>query len=238
MGIIRSGIYDKSTLLLKKAGNINHFVETGTYYGNTSLWAAEHFDSVETIEFCEEIFQEAQNKLKNYKNIKCHYGDSRVILEKIIHQSNNNMLFWLDAHWSSGNTYGENDQCPLLKELEIIFSDNRDHIILIDDARTFIHPPMLPNDPSQFPSIEDIINAIPKNKFHILIFEDIIYVIPLSIWNNDTILFFQNEAKRFDEEYHKMSSFYKKHSKINDIGLKKYVYLEIKKRIKKICTRN
>ena len=69
MGIIRSGIYDKSTLFLKKAGNINHFVETGTYYGNTSLWAAEHFDSVETIEFCEEIFQEAQNKLKNYKEV-------------------------------------------------------------------------------------------------------------------------------------------------------------------------
>ena len=230
MGIIRSGIHDKTTLFLKEVGCIDHFVETGTYYGNTALWASNHFKYVETVEFCKEIFDKAKENLKQQGNIMCYYGDSRVILDQILSQSTDKILFWLDAHWSSGNTFGENDQCPLLKELEMIFSDKREHIIMVDDARTFLSPPMPPNDPKQFPTIKELMDAIPHERFHTLILEDVIYVIPLNIWNKDTELFFQNEAKRADEYSFAKKKFYDKYSEIEKKGLKAYVIGEIKKK--------
>lgn len=230
MGIIRSGIYDKATLFLKEAGGIDHFVETGTYYGKTALWASNHFKYVETVEFCKDIFEATREKLKQQSNIVCYYGDSRVVLNRILTQSTDRILFWLDAHWSSGNTYGEKDQCPLLNELDTIFSDNRNNVIMIDDARTFLCPPMLPNDPKQFPTIKELMDAIPHNRFHTMIIEDVIYVIPLSIWNKDTELFFQKEATRADEQLFAKSQFYDKYSEIEKIGLKAFVIGKIKKK--------
>jgi hypothetical protein len=70
------------------------------------------------------------------------YGDSREELGPIIEREDN-ILFWLDAHWSGGETYGESDQCPLIKELEVIFrySKEKNFAILIDDVRLFLAPP-------------------------------------------------------------------------------------------------
>ena len=231
MGLIRSGIYDKATLFLKEMSGIRHFVETGTYYGNTTKWAASHFDKVDTVEYCEEIFKEAKKSLEQFSNVHCAYGDSREFLKDIVAQFSDRMIFWLDAHWSSANTYGENDQCPLLDELATIFSDNREHIIMIDDARTFLSPPMPPNDPPQFPTIKDLMDAIPHDRFHVIISEDVVYVLPHSIWNKKTELFFQNEAKRIDEQYFAKSNFYDKYSEIDTIGLRKFVIGKIKNKI-------
>ena len=74
------------------------------------------------------------------------------------HKSNS--LFWLDTHWCSSNSYGEEDQCPLMKEIEIINTSKADSIILIDDARLFLSPPPLPNSSHFYPGIAEVIEKL------------------------------------------------------------------------------
>ena len=46
-------------------------------------------------------------------------------------------LFWLDAHYSGGETAQGPEDSPIMKELHFIFNHRKDHCILIDDARCF-----------------------------------------------------------------------------------------------------
>lgn len=54
MGVIRLGPPTELVLELKKKYNIQCFIEAGTYYGVTALWAAQHFNQVKTIELSQE----------------------------------------------------------------------------------------------------------------------------------------------------------------------------------------
>jgi hypothetical protein len=110
--------------------------------------------------------------------IIAYLGDSRKILNSII-ENEDNILFWLDAHWSGGNTYGENDECPLIEELNVIFKFKKNYAILIDDARLFLAPPPLPHNFLNWPLILDISNTIPKD-FDLLIHDYVIHIFPIS----------------------------------------------------------
>ena len=183
------GIPQNVVLFLKKETKSNCFIETGTYYGGTTKWASKHFDKVYTVENSESIFKEVQPILSGFKNIESLFGHSKDVLAKIIGDINTNSIFWLDAHWCSGETYGENDQCPLLEELEIINNQNAENCILIDDARLFLSPPPLPNDFKQYPSLDEINRILNKNNNrYIAVFEDVIFAIPIH---------YQNEFKSF-----------------------------------------
>ena len=46
-------------------------------------------------------------------------------------------LFWLDAHYSGGETAQGPEDSPIMKELDFILNHRSDHCILIDDARCF-----------------------------------------------------------------------------------------------------
>ncbi len=76
---------------------------------------------------------------------------------------NDNILFGLYAHWSGGETYGEDDECPLLDELEIIFGYDKNYAILIDDARLFLAPPPHPHNIQAWPSLTDILRILPMD---------------------------------------------------------------------------
>ena len=180
MGIIRMGPPENLVLLIKDNYKISTFVETGTFKGNTARWAAKHFNQIITIENSQEYYNELINtKIKN-ENIEFLYGDSRLHLETIINKVQEPAIFWLDSHWCGGSSFGENDQCPLLKELSIINSSNFDHFILIDDARLFLSPPPCPNDLSYWPTILTICELLSENNHnrYVVIFEDVIIAVP------------------------------------------------------------
>ena len=143
---------------------------------------SSYFEKVFTIEKSEYMYEIAQEELKGYSNIKLLKGDSREVLPKILSLHLNNILFWLDAHWSGGKTYGEDDECPLVDELQIIFSEcyGKNYAILIDDARLFLAPPPLPHNWRKWPTIVDIVKLVPE-KFDLLIFNDVIYIYPETI---------------------------------------------------------
>ena len=178
MGVIRMGPPSNLVLYCAEKYNIKHFVETGTFKGGTTSWASEHFDSVDTIENSKSIYDETSERLSHLKNVNFHFGDTRDLLKKIINKQGK-ALFWLDAHWCDGLTYGIEDQCPILDELDIINQKAEEHFILIDDARLFFSPPPSPNISSYWPTIDEICMHINKQeRKYITVVDDVIVALP------------------------------------------------------------
>lgn len=170
------GIPENIAVYIKDTFKINQFIETGTYMGGTAVWASQHFKNVYTIEFSESLYRNVSQKFKHIDNINFIFGDSREALKSLSNTFVEPALFWLDAHWCSGESYGESDQCPLIEELKIINNSLVNNFILIDDARLFLAPPPKPNDIKYYPNIQDIISCL-KNQY-ILVYEDVIFIVP------------------------------------------------------------
>jgi hypothetical protein len=181
MGAVTFGIPKKLVCLIREHFSIEIFVETGTFRGKTSKWAAGIFREVTTIENSKELFESASKTLKNYNNIHPLFGSSPVQLRKVIAGINQPALFWLDAHWCGGSTFGEEDPCPLLEEIRIIKESEYDHILMIDDARFFLKPPPKPQDPDLWPGLKEILELLNKDdKYFTFISEDVIVSLPVS----------------------------------------------------------
>ena len=181
MGIIRMGPPQDILCYLKKTGNIDVLIETGTYYGATAVWAATHFGQVKTIEYSADIYKETSTKHADKTNIEFRFGDSRQQLAELVPQLQEPVLFWLDAHWCSFGSYGQTDQCPLLDELDIILASPFEHIVLIDDARLFLCPPPAPNLPAHYPDIAAVLKTVSAKNMHSIIYEDVIICVPASM---------------------------------------------------------
>lgn len=188
MGLVNFGVPKKEAEFLKNSLNLDVFVEGGTYTGGTAKEMSDTFNKVYTIEKSDIMFDKAKNNLKNISNIKILKGDTREHLKKIL-EDNNNFLFWLDAHWSGGDTYGEKDECPLIEELKIIFQYDKNYVILIDDARLFLAPPPFPLKIENWPSLVDILRVLPVT-WELLELEDVIYLFPKKV-NNEFKIFIQ-----------------------------------------------
>ena len=189
MGLINFGVPEEEIEFLKHIMKLDVFVEGGTYKGGTAKSMGEKFRKIFTIEKSDIMFEIAKENLKDTNNITLLKGDTREHLDSII-VNNENILFWLDAHWSGGDTYGEEDECPLIEELNIIFKYNKNYVILIDDARLFLAPPPYPHNFNNWQSLTDIMKAIPKS-WELIEFEDVIYLFPKEI-NNEFKSFLQN----------------------------------------------
>lgn len=116
-----------------------HFLETGTHTGKTILLLASRFKKLITIEISEYYFNLSSNEFKNchLENIEPYLGDSSVLLWDIIKNIDANFIYWLDGHWSSGDTGRGKKDCPLIEEITAISKRNRDEIIIIDDCSMF-----------------------------------------------------------------------------------------------------
>ena len=176
MGLINFGVPEEETKFLKDSMKLDVFVEGGTYKGGTAKNMSNKFRKVYTIEKSDIMFDEAKKNLKDIENVVMLKGDTREHLQYIL-EKNDNILFWLDAHWSGGDTYGEEDECPLVEELEIIFKYDKNYVILIDDARLFLAPPPYPHKIENWPSLTNILQVIPMN-WELIEFEDVIYLFP------------------------------------------------------------
>lgn len=192
MGLITFGFPPDIVLWLRERLKLNVFVEAGTYRGDSALFASNMFCRVITIEKSDLLFIKSKNRLENFANIACYNGCTRDHI--VAHLSiGDSPLFWLDAHWSGGVTAGQDDECPILDELYLIFNLGLDSLaILIDDARLFTAPPPKPHDSSQWPRIDQIAKALPDN-YAMYLFNDVIYVVPDCV-ADDFSNFLQNIA--------------------------------------------
>ena len=211
MGIIRMGPPWPIVLEITSIFDLTDFIETGTYSGNTALEAALHFNKVVTIENSETYYNEVIDKHGKVHNIEFVFGDSRTVLKKIIPNLDKPAVFWLDGHWCGGESYGKQDQCPLIDEIEIINSSDHAHFLFIDDARLFMSPPPIPNEIKQWPNISEVIYSISAglHDYYIVIFEDVIVAVP-------------EYSKKFISEYCQ---------KINTIQWKEYGKAQMESRV-------
>lgn len=181
MGLTRMGPPPQLITKLATDFSIKNFVETGTYKGNTAIWASQYFNKVLTLEYSRELYDEAVRQFHSISNIEFIFGDSRTELSQIVERLEGISLFWLDAHWSGGLTYGDNDQCPLIEEINIINNSDFDNFIFIDDARLFTSPPQPPHKIEQWPDIIAVIKALQSGNSdkYIVIIEDVIIAVPI-----------------------------------------------------------
>lgn len=147
---------------------IKYFVETGTAAGHSVKLAATMFEKCWTIE-CIWGRPELDDAPQN---VEYRIGSSEDILPSIVDElkelkgtkNRQWVFFWLDAHYS-GDTKNESGfpECPLLSEIEIIAKYGEDALIFIDDARLFFGHPPHPNNPSEWPTIQQIFESLTKN---------------------------------------------------------------------------
>ena len=73
---------------------------------------------------------------KKYKNIGLYFGSSEERLNEMISDIDEPIMFWLDAHFSGGDTAKADNgtSSPLRKELDIIATHPiKEHTIIVDD---------------------------------------------------------------------------------------------------------
>ena len=115
------------------------FVETGTYKGRTILGMEKHFEELHTIELKLEFYEDAK-KLSD--KINFHHGDSSKKLNELCPKLDKDTIFFLDGHWSAGNTAKGDKDCPIYEELECIMKKFKHTCcIIIDDVRLFGRSP-------------------------------------------------------------------------------------------------
>ena len=207
MGLVRMGPPSELILQLRSEYDLKEFIETGTYYGNTAVWAASHFDNVTTIEYSRKIFEKAVARHSSIQNINFIFGDSRSALKTIVPKLTRPVIFWLDSHWSGGETYGKNDECPLIGEIQAIHMSKYAHFVFIDDARLFMSPPPRPHRIDQWPSIDEVIEVFKSgnHKYYIVVAEDVIIAVP-EYAKDSVASYYQEINTKAWEEYSRRQS--------------------------------
>jgi hypothetical protein len=180
VGAIHSGIPREHVAFLRSRGAHAGLVETGTYEGSTAEWASQQFPLVHTVEASGQLYAAARQRLARRANVTAHHGHSREVLETLVPALAGSWLFWLDAHWSGGSTYGAGDECPLLGELAIALRGTP-HSVLVDDARFFLSPPRAPHDWKSWPQIDAVCEAVRVHStagHRVTVYEDVIWILP------------------------------------------------------------
>lgn len=157
------------------------FVETGTYFGDTVAAIKDMYSNVISIEVDEALYKKACIRFAADKNVHIVHGDCARELPAILASLNEPAVFWLDGHYSGGETGKGEIEDPILISLnQIAASPIRGHVIFIDDARTF-------DGREGHPDISEVLNCIKKidSRYIIRVQSDIIVatVVPVSIYS-------------------------------------------------------
>lgn len=116
--------------------DIGVIVETGTYRGTSTEFFADLCPGlVFTIEANQRCYGYSRARLFSHRNVVSLLDDSRSGLRGLIGDARlqgKRVLFYLDAHWDA--------DLPLAEEIELVFSNWDQAVVLIDDFK-------VPDDP-------------------------------------------------------------------------------------------
>jgi len=113
------------------------FIETGSYLGD-GIQAALYsgFSKVISIELSSYYYGICKDRFKDDSRVELVLGDSVVMLPEVIKDIHERCTFWIDAHYSGGDTATGIISVPMMEELEIISKHEiKTHTIIIDDMR-------------------------------------------------------------------------------------------------------
>jgi hypothetical protein len=115
----------------------NCFIETGTLNGDTTFAMESLFKEIYTIELSP-LYHTSTKERYSGNKINFLLGDSSIVLKELLPSITENTIFFLDGHWSNGNTAKGEKDCPLLEEITHITNlFKHSAIIIIDDYRLF-----------------------------------------------------------------------------------------------------
>lgn len=124
---LRTQIFDTITDLVK----VDLIVETGTFRGTTTEYISKKVSCpIYTVELSIRFYTFSKLRFKKNKNVTVFNNDSRVFLNNLSKEKewkDKTIFFYLDAHW--------NADLPLNEELDIIFSNWENAIVLVDDFK-------------------------------------------------------------------------------------------------------
>jgi hypothetical protein len=167
--------------LMRRFGSQNVWIETGTYLGETTKILGARSSKVYTIEPSLELMNLAKNNCADLNNVEFLNGLSENLIEKVITSLTDseykNVSFWLDGHYSAGNTFLGPSKTPIRKELEIIskhLSRFQQLTIFVDDVRGF--PTNQNQEISAYPGIDWLVDWAESNKMYWMIEHDIFMV--------------------------------------------------------------
>jgi len=142
----------------RKRYGLTQFIETGTHLGDTLAYIAKRKRVHATsIELDEAYYRAAVRRFVGYPNVTLLQGDSGKLLPELVHQLRTPALFWLDGHYSGGDTGKGELDTPVSIELEAILSSSvKGHVILIDDARCF-------DGTNGYPHLDNLLKSVRVN---------------------------------------------------------------------------
>ena len=124
---------------LRDTFGIKEFIETGTYRGLNAETHASNFQYIGTCEVNPEYFKLAQKRLQKYPNVYPVLMDSSEYL-KAWRKANDNILFYLDAHFFAEGCKTNKDRFVVLKELKSLEGRTNSIIVIHDfDNNEFGH---------------------------------------------------------------------------------------------------
>jgi hypothetical protein len=139
--------------LLREAGRrfgIRTLVETGTWHGGTVEALRRDFDRIVSVELDVALHQAARERFANDANVTLLQGDSGAVLPRVLAELREPAVFWLDAHYSAGDTARGELETPVQDEVFALLDHPvRSHVVLIDDARLFVGK-------DDYPTLEEV----------------------------------------------------------------------------------
>ena len=137
------------------------WIETGTYYGDTTKVLSKISKKTVTIEADDKLFNDVKKKLSYLKNVEFIKGKSEELLLDIIN-SNSEFAHLCHDHLQNIKTFGTEDTAtPIRVELDYIektLNNFKKMNILIDDIRLFN------NNFQNYPSKDLLVDWCKKNK--------------------------------------------------------------------------
>ena len=162
MGAVTFSLDPRLVASLQAVLPLDVLVETGTFKGDTIAEFESRFNKIVSIELSDVLWADAVKRFEQHQHVQILQGSSpEKLREHISKLQNVGVLYWPDAHWCvASDTAGELSQCPLLEELRAIGKLNNESVVLIDDARLFLAPPLAPHEISQWPSFQKIVTCL------------------------------------------------------------------------------
>ena len=117
------------------------WIETGTYKGDTTDFLAKRARLVISIEPSTKLADSAISRFRGRGNVRILNQESEQIFDSLLNDIEGDVSFWLDGHFSAGETFRGVQDTPIRQELDAIESHlsiwKEKVAIFIDDFRYF-----------------------------------------------------------------------------------------------------
>jgi len=146
-------IKQANLLHFQKSFAVQTLVETGTCRADM-LWALKSaFNKLISIELSEDLYNYLVKRCSGFSHIDIRQGDSATEIAKLSGRITGRVIFWLDGHFSGGDTARGDVVSPVLTELSHISTfPGIEPIVIIDDARLF-------KSGTGYPTLETVFKA-------------------------------------------------------------------------------